>query len=97
MAKKNNTNTLHRQNINHHQTASTYQRHGRTTATDDHSDLQVLQRIKRYLLPKNFTISQDLLDEIVAGYDMAIHWQMLWWLTVFVSQNRYSNLLSMIR
>ena len=70
MAKKNNTNTLHRQNINHHQTASTYQRHGRTTATDDHSDLQVLQRIKRYLLPKNFTISQDLLDEIVAGYDI---------------------------
>ena len=70
MAKKNNTNTLHRQNINHHQTASTYQRHGRTTAIDDHSDLQVLQRIKRYLLPKNFTISQDLLDEIVAGYDI---------------------------
>ena len=70
MAKKNNTNTLHRQNINHHQTASTYQCHGRTTAIDDHSDLQVLQRIKRYLLPKNFTISQDLLDEIVAGYDI---------------------------
>ena len=47
-----------------------YLRHGRTTAIDDHSDLQVLKRIKRYLLPKNFVISQDLLDEIVAGYDI---------------------------
>lgn len=49
---------------------ASYQRHGRTTAIDDHSDLQVLKRIKRYLLPKNFAISQDLLDEIVAGYDI---------------------------
>lgn len=47
-----------------------YQRHGRTTAIDDHSDLQVLKRIKRYLLPKDFVISQDLLHEIVAGYDI---------------------------
>ncbi|WP_025672658.1 oxygenase MpaB family protein [Psychrobacter sp. TB47] len=55
----------------HRQSASSYQRHGRTTAIDDHSDLQVLKRIKRYLLPKDFVISQDLLDEIVAGgYDI---------------------------
>ncbi|WP_201609285.1 oxygenase MpaB family protein [Psychrobacter immobilis] len=47
-----------------------YQRHGRTTAIDDHSDLQVLKRIKRYLLPKDFIISQDLLNEMVAGYDI---------------------------
>ena len=47
-----------------------YQRHGRTTAIDDHSDLQVLRRIKRHLLPKNFVISPDLLNEIVAGYDI---------------------------
>ncbi len=47
-----------------------YQRHGRTTALNDHSDLQVLRRIRRHLLPKNFTISQDLLAEIVAGYDI---------------------------
>ena len=70
MAKKNNTNTLYRHSSNHHQTANTYQRHGRTTAIDDHSDLQVLKRIKRYLLPKDFVISQDLLDEMVAGYDI---------------------------
>lgn len=50
--------------------ADAYQRHGRTTAIDDHSDLQVLGRIKRYLLPKNFVISQDLLNEMVAGYDI---------------------------
>ena len=50
--------------------AINYQRHGRTTAIDDHSDLQVLKRIKRYLLPKDFVISQNLLEEIVAGYDM---------------------------
>ncbi len=47
-----------------------YQRHGRTTALDDHSDLQVLQRIKRHLLPKDFTISPELLAEIVAGFDI---------------------------
>ena len=51
-------------------TALNYQRHGRTTAIDDHSDLQVLRRIKRHLLPKDFTISPDLLAEIVAGYDI---------------------------
>ncbi|MDN3398181.1 oxygenase MpaB family protein [Psychrobacter sp. APC 3426] len=51
-------------------TLASYQRHGRTTAVDDHSDLQVLQRIKRYLLPKDFVISQDLLEEMVAGYDI---------------------------
>lgn len=47
-----------------------YLRHGRTTAVDDHSDLKVLRRIKRHLLPKDFKISQALLDEIVAGYDI---------------------------
>lgn len=52
------------------QSIESYQRHGRTTAIDDHSDLQVLKRIKRYLLPKDFTISQDLLNEMVAGYDI---------------------------
>jgi hypothetical protein len=53
-----------------HKNAINHQRHGRTTAIDDHSDLQVLKRIKRYLLPKDFVISQDLLEEIVAGYDI---------------------------
>ncbi len=47
-----------------------YQRHGRTTAINDHSDLQVLRRIKRYLLPKDFTISPTLLTEMVDGYDI---------------------------
>ncbi len=47
-----------------------YQRHGRTTNINDHSNLQVLQRIKRHLLPKDFVISPDLLAEIVAGYDI---------------------------
>lgn len=47
-----------------------YLRHGRTTAIDDHSDLQVLQRIKRYLLPKDFVISTNLLEEMVRGYDI---------------------------
>ncbi|KAF0567616.1 hypothetical protein FQV37_2061 [Psychrobacter nivimaris] len=52
------------------QSSNAYQRHGRTTAINDHSDLQVLKRIKRYLLPKDFTISPALLNEIVAGYDI---------------------------
>ena len=59
-----------RQGAGCHQAPVSYQRHGRTTAIDDHSDLQVLKRIKRYLLPKDFVISQDLLEEIVAGYDI---------------------------
>lgn len=68
---KHNTNpasilTENKQN----KSTESYQRHGRTTAIDDHSDLQVLRRIKRYLLPKDFTISQDLLHEMVAGYDI---------------------------
>ena len=53
-----------------HLSIQSYQQHGRTTAIDDHSDLQVLKRIKRYLLPKDFVISQDLLNEMVAGYDI---------------------------
>lgn len=56
--------------LNQQSSIKPYQRHGRTTAIDDHSDLQVLKRIKRYLLPKDFVISQDLLNEIVAGYDI---------------------------
>jgi len=47
-----------------------YQHHGRSTAIDDHSDLQVLKRIKRYLLPKGFEIDLKLLAEIVEGYDI---------------------------
>lgn len=46
-----------------------YRRHGRTTAIDDHPDLQVLQRIRRFLLPKNFIIEDALLMQLVAGYD----------------------------
>jgi len=53
-----------------YQSSVSYQRHGRTTDIYDHSDLQVLKRIKRYLLPKDFTISPDLLEEMVAGYDI---------------------------
>ena len=59
-----------RGNANSNQAPDSYQRHGRTTAIDDHSDLQVLKRIKRYLLPKDFVISQGLLEEMVAGYDI---------------------------
>ena len=59
-----------RQGAGCHQAPVSYQRHGRTTAIDDHNDLQVLKRIKRYLLPKDFVISQNLLEEIVAGYDI---------------------------
>ncbi len=65
MTNKESANTLNKQLL-----ADSYQRHGRTTAVDDHSDLQVLRRIKRYLLPKDFAISQDLLNEMVAGYDI---------------------------
>lgn len=65
-----NTATRSLQDASFHQAPDDYQRHGRTTAINDHSDLQVLKRIKRYLLPKDFKISQSLLDEMVAGYDI---------------------------
>ena len=61
-----NASTAHQRD----QMSKHYQRHGRTTDVHDHSDLQVLKRIKRYLLPKDFTISPALLDEMVAGYDI---------------------------
>ena len=68
IAKKNTASG--RGNTDPQYTLRSYQRHGRTTAIDDHSDLQVLKRIKRYLLPKDFVISQGLLEEMVAGYDI---------------------------
>ncbi len=57
-------------NKTQHPSTASYLRHGRTTTIDDHNDLQVLKRIKRYLLPKDFAISPALLEEIVAGYDI---------------------------
>ncbi|MDO5768840.1 MAG: oxygenase MpaB family protein [Psychrobacter sp.] len=47
-----------------------YLRHGRTTAIDDHDDLQVLKRIRRFLLPRDFQIEATLLKEMVDGYDI---------------------------
>lgn len=67
---KSDTDISNEQLIQNKKPVASYQRHGRTTAITDHSDLQVLRRIRRYLLPKDFTISQDLLEEIVAGYDI---------------------------
>lgn len=69
MNKRNHTSNIPDDQKAHNQMGN-YQRHGRTIAIDDHSDLQVLKRIKRYLLPKDFAISPALLDEIVAGYDI---------------------------
>ena len=47
-----------------------YRRHGRTTNVDEHADLQVLRRIRQYLLPKDFQISTELLTQMAVGYDM---------------------------
>lgn len=69
MDKKNNTSRISDGYKTHSQTEN-YQRHGRTTNINDHNDLQVLRRIKRYLLPKDFSISPTLLAEIVDGYDI---------------------------
>ena len=45
IAKKNTASG--RGNTDPQYTLRSYQRHGRTTAIDDHSDLQVLKRVKR--------------------------------------------------
>ena len=37
---------------------------GRNTDIDHHADLQVLQRIKRFLLPRDFEVSKDLLQQM---------------------------------
>lgn len=42
--------------------------YGRNTDIYHHADLQVLQRIRNYLLPEDFEVSQDLLDELNDGY-----------------------------
>ena len=47
-----------------------FRRHGRTTSVDDHADLQVLKRIRKYLLPKDFQISPQLLSQMADGYDI---------------------------
>lgn len=64
------TNSASINNPTNNSAKANYQRHGRTTAIDDHSDLQVLKRIRRYLLPKDFEICPKLLAEIVDGYDI---------------------------
>ena len=44
--------------------------HGRTTDVNQHTELQVLKRIRKYLLPKDFSVSQALLNEMAEGYDI---------------------------
>ena len=44
---------------------------GRNTDIDHHADLQVLQRIKRFLLPRDFEVSKDLLQQMQQGYGIA--------------------------
>ena len=44
---------------------------GRNTDIDHHADLQVLQRIKRFLLPRDFEVSKDLLQQMQQGYGVA--------------------------
>ncbi len=45
-------------------------RHGRTVDIEHHADLQVLKRIRKHLLPKDFEVSASLLKEITDGYDI---------------------------
>ncbi|WP_230660738.1 oxygenase MpaB family protein [Psychrobacter sp. I-STPA10] len=47
-----------------------FRRHGRTTSVDEHANLQVLKRIRKYLLPKDFQISPQLLSQMADGYDI---------------------------
>ena len=44
---------------------------GRNTDIDHHAELQVLQRIKRFLLPRDFEVSKDLLQQMQQGYGIA--------------------------
>ena len=44
---------------------------GRTTSVDHHADLQVLTRIRKFLLPKAFSVSPALLHEMNEGYGIA--------------------------
>lgn len=45
-------------------------KHGRTTEITHHAELEVLRRIRKFLLPKDFTVSSALLEEMAAGYDI---------------------------
>ena len=44
--------------------------HGRTTDIHHHDDLQVLKRIRKFLLPKDFKVSEALLEDMAKGYDI---------------------------
>ncbi|SUD91461.1 Uncharacterised protein [Psychrobacter phenylpyruvicus] len=45
-------------------------KHGRTTEITQHAELQVLKRIRKFLLPKDFKVSSALLEEMAEGYDI---------------------------
>lgn len=49
---------------------SMIRKHGRTTEITQHAELQVLKRIRKFLLPKDFTVSSALLEEMAEGYDI---------------------------
>lgn len=49
---------------------SMIRKHGRTTEITQHAELQVLNRIRKFLLPKDFTVSSALLEEMAEGYDI---------------------------
>ncbi len=48
-----------------------WQRHGRTTLLDEHDQLQVLERLRQFFLPKDFQPSTTLLNQLSDGYDVA--------------------------
>ena len=45
-----------------------WRQYGRTTSVTHHVDLQVLKRIRKYLLPKDFEVSSSLLSQLSEGY-----------------------------
>lgn len=44
--------------------------YGRSVHLTENANLQVLQRIRKFLLPKDFKISKQLLDDIADGYEL---------------------------
>ncbi|WP_264755579.1 oxygenase MpaB family protein [Psychrobacter sp. FDAARGOS_221] len=54
---------------NKHKATSIYD-YGRTARLDENQDLQVLQRMRRFLLPSDYTIKPERLDQIANGYEI---------------------------
>ncbi|WP_296405737.1 oxygenase MpaB family protein [Psychrobacter sp.] len=60
----------HRLNANKALLESSIYSYGRTASPAENQDLQVLQRMRKFILPKGYKLKKHILDEIAEGYEL---------------------------